>query len=421
MMLFWTLTAVMVAAGLAIIAPALLRKQQPATLDRDAQNITIARERLAELDAELSKGQISAEEHANTRRELEQALLLDLDAGSGVASPEVGGSTAHGKVALLSLTLLVPLVGVLIYQQLGTPGLIATATTTQTAAADTAGPVGSMAELALKLRQRLEERAPNDADGWFLLGRTYMTMKDYPQAVQAFDRTYQIAGEQPTAMLALADALIMMKQGEMSGRPAELVEKSLAMEPENSTALWMGGLIAEERGDYAEALRLWDKLNPLLGGAPQEQQQLAIQIARVSAKAGIEAPAMAATPAGQAADTSAGGASVRLKVSLSPALQQQVEAGDTVFIYAKAMNGPRFPLAAARYRVGDLPLEITLDDSQAVMPSAKLSGFPQVKVGARVSRSGNAIAQSGDLIGEVPDIEVGGKTPVVIVIDDTLP
>jgi cytochrome c-type biogenesis protein CcmH len=102
-------------------------------------------------------------------------------------------------------------------------------------------------------------------------------------------------------------------------------------------------------------------------------------------------------------------------------MQQQANAGDTVFIYARAMNGPRFPLAAARHRVSDLPLEITLSDAQAVMPTAKLSDFPLVKVGARVSASGNAIAQSGDLIGERPDIEVGGKDVVEIVIDSVQP
>ena len=417
MMLFWTLAAVMIAAALSIVAPALLRKQQPATHDRDAQNITIARERLAELDTELSNGQISAEDYASTKLELEQVLLQDLDTGTTNQGKAAG---SHGKIGLLSLVILVPLVSMLLYLQLGTPGQIEIETTATLPPIDSthasASPAGSMGELAMKLRQRLEEKTPDNADGWFLLGRTYMTMKDYPQAVQAFDKTFQLVGEQPAAMLALADALAMTKQGEMSGRPAELVEKSLAMEPENTTALWMAGLIAEERGDYAEALRLWGKLNPLLADSPQEQQQLAIQIARVSAASGMEPPvAVPAAQASKSAETSA--ASVRLKVSLSSALQQQASANDTVFIYAKAMNGPRFPLAAARYRVSELPLEITLDDSLAVMPGTKLSDFPQVKVGARVSRSGNAIAQSGDLIGEIPDIKVGTGEMIGIVID----
>lgn len=423
MMLFWTLTAVMIAAALAILAPALLRRQQTKTLDRDGQNITIAKERLAELDAELSKGLISEEDHANSKLELEQALLQDLDAASQGSDKVVSTSGTHGKFGLLALVILIPLLSVLLYQQLGMPGMIALDSASRTTAnSEGASPIGSMSELATKLRQRLEEGTPNDAEGWFLLGRTYMSMQDYQQAAQAFDKTYQLASDQPAVMLALADALIMTQQGDTSGRPAELVAKALAMEPENTTALWMSGLIAEQRGDFTEALRLWGTLNPLLADSPQDQQQLAIQIARVSTKAGIEPPTVAAAPvdqAGSTTDTFAG--KVRLKVSLSPSLQQQTNAKDTVFVYAKAMNGPRFPLAAARYSVSDLPLEITLDDSTAVMTTAKLSDFPLVKVGARVSSSGDATAQSGDLIGERTDIKVGTEEVVEVVIDGVQP
>jgi cytochrome c-type biogenesis protein CcmH len=425
MMLFWTLTAVMIAAALAIIAPALLRRQQQTALDRNAQNVAIARERLAELDAELAKGEISAEEHAGTRIELEQVLLQDLDAGdAGKAASTVSG--AHGKIGLITLGILLPLLSVLLYQYLGTPSLITTENRTTPVAEGHANavPAGSMADLAIKLRQRLEEQSPDDANGWYLLGRTYMTIKDYPQAAQAFDRAYQLTGAQPAVMLALADALTMSQPDVPSARAAELVEKALALEPENTTALWMAGLNAADRGDYSEALRLMQKLHPLLAASPQDQQQLEIQIARLSAAAGIEPPALARRPAAQAPDTAAEavpGATVRLRVSLSPAMQQQANAGDTVFIYARAMNGPRFPLAAARHRVSDLPLEITLSDAQAVMPTAKLSDFPLVKVGARISASGDAIAQSGDLIGERTDIRVGGDEVVELVIDSVQP
>lgn len=424
MMLFWTITAVMVAAALAIIAPALLRRRQASDLDRNAQNVAIARERLAELDAELATGVISAEEHADSKRELEQVLLQDIEeSGQAKAAPAVGAS--HGKYTLLSLAILVPLLSVVLYQNLGTPSLITAQSSKPAAGAghSNGAQAGSMADLAVKLRQRLEESTPDDGNGWFLLGRTYMTMKDYPQAAFAFDRAYQLSGDQPAVMLALADALTMSQQGDSTGRPAELVEKALALEPENTTALWMAGLNAADRGDYTRALELMQKLHPLLAGSPQDQQQLALQISRVAAAAGVAPPALATAPALQADAPAAAatGSGVRLKVSLSPAMQQQAQAGDTVFIYARAMNGPRFPLAAVRHRVSDLPLEITLDDSQAVMSDARLSDFPLVRIGARVSRSGNAIAQSGDLIGERPDIKVGGEDVIEVVIDSVQP
>lgn len=421
MILFWTLTVVMFAAALAIIAPALLRQRQQKAFDRNAQNIAIARERLAELDAELANGQISAEEHASTKLELEQVLLQDLDSAP-VAPATV--SAPQGKLVLGSLLILLPLVSVLLYQYLGSPSLItAESNTAPTTGHGNTATAGSMAELAIKLRQRLEEKTPDDANGWFLLGRTYMTMKDYPEAAQAFDKAYLLLGDQPGVMLALADALTMTQPGTPNNRAAELVEKALALEPNNTTALWMAGLNAADRGEYMKALRLMQKLHPLLADSPQDQQQLEQQISRVSAAAGVEPPVLASTSAEKAADkaNAAAGANIRLNVSLSPAMQQQAKANDTVFIYAKAMNGPRFPLAAARYQVSDLPLEVTLDDSLAVMGDAKLSDFSQVKVGARVSSSGNAITQSGDLIGERQNIQVGDGAIVEVVIDAIQP
>lgn len=422
MILFWTLTAAMLVAAVAIIAPALLRRPQEKALDRNAQNVAIARERLAELDAELAKGQISTEEHASTKLELEQVLLQDLDTENEVGTASVG-SGSQGKLVLISLVVLLPLFSIALYQYLGTPSLITAETnTTQTTGHTNLASPGSLADLALKLRQRLEEETPDDANGWFLLGRTYMTMKDYPQAVQAFEKAYALTGDQPGVMLSLADALAMEQPGELNERAAKLVEKALALEPENITALWMAGLNAADRGNYMEALRLMTKLHPLLADSPQDQQQLEQQITRVAAAAGVEPPKLAQSSATGTADSpqTAAAASVRVKISLSPAMQKQANASDTVFIYAKAMNGPRFPLAAARYQVSDLPLEITLDDSLAVM-GAKLSDFPMVKVGARVSPSGNAIAQSGDLIGERQNIKVSNEDVVEVVIDNVQP
>jgi cytochrome c-type biogenesis protein CcmH len=423
MMLFWTLTAVMIAAALAIIAPALLRRQQQTALDRNAQNVAIARERLAELDAELASGQISAEEHADTKLELEQILLQDIEA-NGEGKPAASRGGAFGKFTLLTLVVLVPLLSVLLYQLLGTPALITAKAPTPatTTGHGNMASAGSMADLAVKLRQRLEEKSPDDANGWFLLGRTYMTMKDYPQASMAFERAYKLTGDQPNVLLALADALTMTRQGIATDRAAELVEKALALEPENTTALWMAGLNAADQGNYTRALELLQKLHPLLADAPEEQRQLALQIGRIAAAAGVESPIPeTAAPAAQLPTIASASAKVRVKVSLSPAMQQKAGRNDTVFIYAKAMNGPRFPLAATRYRVSDLPVELTLDDSLAVMPAAKISDFPRVKVGARVSSSGNAIAQSGDLIGEQANVKVGGNEVIDIVIDSVQP
>lgn len=419
MTLFWILSALLIITAIAILAPTLLRGRKLATHDREAQNIAIARERLAELSSELAEGQISPEEHAKAKLELEQALMQDI--GGGDTTTINVGSPKLGKLTLAGLLLLVPLLAISLYYQLGEPQMVATQVPAATSAdkGNNSKHMGSLDQMAAQLRQRLEEKSPNDAEGWYLLGRTYMSMKDFPSAVEAFERTNKITrGQDAVVMLALADAIAMQQQGSVSGRPAELVAQALAADPNNTMALWLSGIVAEEKGEYMKALGLWKKLYPMLAGEPSEQQALAAQITRVSAMAGVAVPEMVAPKTPQAGKTTGvGNTSVRLKVTLSPALQKQVQQGDSLFIYAKAQNGPRFPLAAARRSATELPLELTLDESSAVMPNATLANFATVKVGARISHSGDAIAQSGDLIGEVENVQVGGERVVEIVID----
>jgi len=426
MTLFWTLSVAMSLIALTIIAPALLRHKQTRRLDRNRQNILIARERLDELEQEHAQGALDDEAYAAQKAELEQTLLQDTAENN---ETEAASRRQYGKAALLGGVVMVPLVSVMLYNQLGTPAMLDKKASTPTTSKQHSSPhAGSLQQMAEKLHRRLEQQTPDDGDGWFLLGRTYMTMKDYPSAVDAFEHSYKLMSEDPGVMLALADAMSMTRGGAMQGTPAELVKKAFALEPDNSTAMWMAGLVAEDEGNYKHAIELWKKLLPRFAGAPQEQQQLNSQIARASVKAGLPVPKQpvlpaisSGTPAAQvmpvANKQTVSGASLKLKVSLSEALQKKARPDDTVFIYAKAMHGPRFPLAAVRHKASELPLTVTLDDTSAIMPAAKLSDFSQVKIGARVSHSGNAIAQGGDLIGERENIAVNSKKATTIVID----
>jgi cytochrome c-type biogenesis protein CcmH len=420
MTLFWILAALMIIVAIAILAPTLLRSRKLATNDREAQNIAIARERLAELDTELAEGRISPEEHAKTKVELEQALLQDVEGSSAVSTtPE---NTRLGKITLAGLVVLVPLLAVTLYLQLGNPQMLTSdaPTTTMSGGDNKQHSMGSLDQMAEKLRQRLEEKSPDDAEGWYLLGRTYSSLKKFDGAAKAYERAYQLTkAKDPVVILSLADALAMQQQGRISGRPAELVAQALAIDPSNTMALWLSGIAAEEKGNFMEALGLWKKLYPMLASEPGEQQALAEQIKRVSAMAGVAPPAMLAqkSPAAGKTTGTTGNTSVKVKVTLSPALQKQVKEGDSVFIYAKAQNGPRFPLAAARRSAAELPLELTLDESSAIMPNTTLANFATVKVGARISHSGNAIAAKGDLIGEVDGVKVGDDKTIEIVID----
>ncbi len=417
---FWIFSAVMIVAAIALLAPTLLRGRKLAANDREAQNIAIARERLAELAIELAEGQVSPEEHAKAKLELEQALLQDIE-GVTNAPVETTGNPKLGKFTLAGLGVVLPLLAITLYLQLGDPQMI-TRDAPVTAKSDGGNKqhsMGSLDQMAEQLRQRLEEKSPDDAEGWYLLGRTYSSLRNFAGATKAYERANQLTqGKDPVVMLALADAIAMQQQGRVSGRPAELVAQALAVDPNNTMALWLSGIVAEEKGNFMEALGLWKKLYPMLANEPGEQQALADQIKRVSAMAGVSPPEMIAQKNQPATNSAAtGNARVTLKITLAPALKQQLQPGDSVFIYAKAQNGPRFPLAAARRGAAELPLQITLDESSAVMPNATLANFATVKVGARVSHSGNAIAEKGDLIGEVEGVQVGDDKTIEIVID----
>jgi cytochrome c-type biogenesis protein CcmH len=410
---FWLITAVMLVAALVLLIPVLLRKRNLKELDRDAQNVRIARERLAELEAERREGVLSDEEFEQGKVELEQALLVDL--GSGQAE-QTKASPVPGRAAAGSLFVLVPLAAVGLYLVLGAPEHLDVRgpgePARQIAAHGSGGQAGELPpveEMVEGLQQRLAED-PDDPNGWYLLGRTYMSMARYQDAAQAFDRVLELAGDHPRVLVSLADALAMASDGDMSGRPTELVDRALELAPEDTTALWMAALAAEERGELEQSLTYLRRLEPLLVDQPEARSQVRGLIVRVQGGLGEPAEALppimpAATPepaappaartAGDGGD--AAGRSLTVRVSLAEPVREQAAADDTVFVFAQAAEGPPMPLAVARKKVRDLPVTVVLDDSMAMMPAMSLSKFDRVRVAARISKSGSAQARSGDL------------------------
>ena len=417
MILFWTITVAMIAVAIAFIAPALLRKQQPNESKeyRDGQNVAIAREHLADLDEELANGTLTQAIYDQSKLELEQTLLFDLEEQGTVAQQATG--SAAGKMAFIVVLFAVPLITILLYLQLGTDELIEPTATTQ----NTEGQLPTIDKMLGDLKQRLEQN-PNDADGWYLMGRTLMIMKQYAPAAEAYKTTYRLVGDEPMVMLALADATAMAQGGNMTGKPTKLIFDAIAIDPNNTTGLWMAGMVAEEQGEDEEALNLWLRLRPLISEMPSEMAQLDVFINRVATRLGKDLSnlSVAQSTASKPTTPASSGAVIRVTIELADALYTKVTGEETVFIYAKAMQGPRFPVAAARYQVKDLPLTIVLDDSNAVMTTSKLSNFKVVRVGARISYSGDAITQSGDLIGELSNIMVG-QSPVTVTINEVSP
>jgi cytochrome c-type biogenesis protein CcmH len=426
---FWSIVAAMLVAVVGLLAAALLRRRNLRELDRNQQNVRIARERLAELEAEHQRGELSDETFDQEKLELEQTLLSDLD-GSG--SGAVHGSPLPGRLTTGGLLVLVPLVAIGLYLALGAPQYM-----------DKSGPgagadeppmlahsgegLPPIEELVGKLEDKLKSN-PNDPGGWYLLGRTYSTMHRYADAVKAYEKVLSLVGDNPKVMVALADSLAMSQNGDMAGRPAELVAKVLKQTPSDTTALWLAGMAAEQSGNLDQALDYWKKLYPLLASDAESQKEVRTMMEAVQTKLGrpvsdlkLAEAAPAAMSPGPGTPASAGGRSITVKVSLDQSLSGSVSPSETLFVFARAVSGPPMPLAVARKKVSDLPLTVTLDDSMAMMPAMRLSNFDQVSVTARISKSGQPMASSGDLQSDPVTVGRDQSGPLALVISQAVP
>ena len=266
-----------------------------------------------------------------------------------------------------------------------------------------------------KLAERMKTHA-DDAEGWTMLGKSYKYLQQFPKAAEAFGKAYALLGEQSEIMLLYADALAFANNEQMDGKPAELVFKVLAREPDNVTALWYGGMAKAQAGEAEEGVKLWRKLLMILPPNSQAQQEVQTLLSKLEASVPGGVPASAPDKTA-AATASTAAVALTINVSLAPELQSAVAANDTVFVYAQAISGPKMPLAIVRKQVSDLPLTVTLTDAQAMMPAMKLSNFAEVKLLARVSKSGEAITQAGDLLGSVESAATSDKTSHSIVIN----
>lgn len=423
---FFTGVAALFILSFIVIAPSLLRKQELTVSDRDEQNMVIARERLAELEKEHAEGRLTQEEFEATKSELETALWIDLDAKEVEVQQTRQGN--FGIYTFISLLIVIPALAGGVYAQLGKPDMI-DITPEKLAEVrkerEKSGDI-TMEQAIAKLEQKLQEN-PDNAEGWYMLGRTMMAVKKYDKAVYAYENAHKLLGDNVQVMLSLADAEAMTQNGDMSGRPKRLVYQALSMDSENVTANWLAALIEEKEGKVKEALQRLSKLYLSLKDIPEEQAEVAKLIKHMSDKHNVKPDAQVAAveltqPAtetnSQPADTQA---SITVNVSLSDELKDKASPNDLVFIYAKAVQGPRFPLAAERISVKDLPITVVLDDTKAMMPMAKLSSFKQVTVGARVSKSGQPIAQSGDLSAEISPVDSFNNETVDISINKILP
>jgi cytochrome c-type biogenesis protein CcmH len=325
---------------------------------------------------------------------------------------------------------ILPIAAVLLYLTLGDPGALGLPK--RGFAGDDSSKQPSAADIetmVTRLAERLEKE-PNNADGWAMLARSYYVMQRYPEAVRAYERLVKLVPQEAGVLADYADALAMRNGRKISGRPLELVQEALRLEPNQPKALAMAGTEAFDRNDFRLAVEYWEKLRAVVPADSELGQNIESSIAEARARGGLGAGAPAAasapqapatpppaTPAAPAATTAA---TVQGTVRLAPALAARAAPTDTVFVFARASEGPRVPLAVLRLQAKDLPAKFVLDDSLAMAPQFRLSAFKSVLVGARVSKSGGATASAGDLEGQPVAVQLGARD-VMLTIDRVVP
>jgi cytochrome c-type biogenesis protein CcmH len=426
MTVFWSLAAVMMMVALLFLLPPLLRNRERSAVSRDDLNTEVIKSQLAELDTDLHVGKLDQSQYAAARTDLEQELLYDL-----ATTDHAQREPRSGRWATLLIVPALPLCAVLLYQQLGSVELIEKlqqARTMQSQAPQQQSqqpsmPTGSIDEMVAKLATRLQQQ-PDDLEGWVMLARTYSILKRYSEAEVAYENVLRLGGENAGLLTDYADTMAMANGGKFTDQVGALLTRALELDPGNFKGLWLAGHWKNQSGEQAEALRYWQQAAAKLPPGSEDAAVIAQQISDVQGQLGITAaPAPAVAAATVPADTTAAsisGAALSVHVALAPELAAAAAAEDTVFIFARATQGPRMPLAIVRKQVSDLPVTVTLDDSQAMMPAMQLSKFDQVVVGARISKSGNAMPQNGDLQGSVSPVDTATKETVEITINSTV-
>ena len=419
MFAFWIVAAILTAVALIFLLFPLLRAQRPRGPSSREANLDILRGQRSEIESDIVHGVLPGEAREEALAELVARAGEDLNVG-----PEAVDAPVRRPWILASvLAALLPLGAVGIYLAVGSPA-VADARPAAAQAPFSDRQIEAMVEsLAKKVRDR-----PNDLEGWRLLSRSLNAMGRFPEAVDAYAHLLTLSPNDPDVLADYADALAMTQGQKLAGKPAELVARALAIDPNHPKSLALAGTAAMKSGDYRLATTYWSRLQAQLAPESDDARQVRAILAEISARGapGAKPPALAQGPRHEVLDTSAkaqkagGGANVTGRVSLDPALKSKVASGDTLFIYARAEGGPRMPLAVIRASAGELPREFKLDDSMSMAPNMTLSSAKSVRVEARVSRSGNAIGQPGDLIGASNPIAPGAQG-VMIMIDRVLP
>lgn len=366
--------------------------------DINQENLEIARQRMAHTA-------LDGEDNVESRSELENALLEDLKGPDYTLTSSRTAST----VVSLFIILTVPLFAALLYMALGDSRWRIPNTVAQQSP-DGSHPGGDLNTMLSRLEQSLAE-SPDNPDRWVLAGKTYMMTGRYVQAESAYARVNQLVKDDPRHLTAWADASLMANGGVYTDEILARVQRALEINPRQANALWLAGIGARNRDDNQAALEYFTRVRPLLAEDPDARARIDALITEVGGDPDVVASLGAVAPAGST------GSVITVRVDIDQALVADTRLDDTVFVFARAPQGPRFPLAVSRIKVSDLPAQVVLDDSLAMIADQNLSSVERVLITARISKNGNPVAQPGDLTSVAEETVTNGSPQLSLVID----
>ena len=407
---------VVIAFGIALCVAAvflwvLLRERKPLTQASQANaNAKVYRDQILDLDREHDSGHISDEEWRQSRDELSMRLLEDTSA----ADDPVAKTEKPAVWTAVVLAVALPISAMGFYMWVGQPEALNPMALKSPEQVDQK----DLAKLAETLADKLQSQ-PENLQGWVMLGRTYRTLENFDASLKAYDTALKLSADDDL-QLERIEVMAMQRQGNFDGEPWRVIREILQKDPQHFGALLTAGSASYAEGKYADALKYWEQARKPLEANHPDLAGLENAIATVRDKMGLPAKA-ASTGSSGSSGPAASALNVSGQISLSAALKAKASPNDAVFVYATPANGDRMPLAIMKTTVSQLPLNFTLDDSTAMTPERKLSTAGEVFIKVRVSKSGNAMPQSGDLTGASDGpVKVGAKG-LKIEIKDQMP
>ena len=443
---FWVISGVFIVTALLFIIPTLLRNRdaQLENIEHDAVNITVYRDQIAELDNDLENDILTQEQYNKSKQELQQRMLQDVSEREEVVIKK--NKKIHNIAISTFIALTLPLAAVFLYMVIGdTRGLLPQAqlanATQMNRGSGSDSPAGhdNFSSVLENLIARLEKN-PEDIEGWVMLGRTYAIMERYAEASNTYAKLVELVPDNPQILSDYADVLAMKNQGNLKGKPTELIYEALRIDPMYPKALALAGTVEFEQEKFEQAAAHWEKLLEVIPADSQLAKSVKTSIAEAKllasggkgiatepeqqAKATTSQHATDAQSENVTLDSTAATEPVLLSVSgqvtISQELASKASPNDTLFIYARAKAGPKMPLAILRLKARDLPATFTLTDDMAMTPTMKMSSFPEVVIEARISKSGQAVPASGDLQGFSDPVKIGNNT-IAVVINKQIP